>query len=342
MQLPNLLQTYILEAIQARFIKKTEAVDALAELLNVGKDAVYRRLRGDTLLTPDEIELLVRHYNISLDAYIFRQSDSVFFTFNPFTHTVKTFDDYLTGIHTDLLLLSKLPNVQISYASAEIPIFYYMFFPELFQFKLYVWARTIWHFDFLQKVPFSFDLIPFPFIQKSEEILKLYRQIPSTELWSLNIIDNTLNQIEYHVVSNGFKDPTDALILCEKLQMLVIHMQTMAEYGQKIPLSTNHINEQIPDNFELYHNEMIYTNITIFVESKIGRAVYTSHCNPNFLKTTDIRMCDYTEGWINSIMAKSNKMSKSAEKPRQWFFERLRKRIEMVQTRLKVTLAEDV
>jgi hypothetical protein len=54
----NPLQHYLLEEISKRFLKKTDAVDVLCQLLNVGKDAIYRRMRGDTVLSPAELTLL--------------------------------------------------------------------------------------------------------------------------------------------------------------------------------------------------------------------------------------------------------------------------------------------
>ena len=73
----NTFQINFLETILGKFSKKSKAVDELSELLQVGKDAVYRRLRGDTVLAPEEMKVLARHFQISIDDFIFEDSNSV-------------------------------------------------------------------------------------------------------------------------------------------------------------------------------------------------------------------------------------------------------------------------
>ena len=295
------LQKYIFNEIQQRLGKRADQVETLADILKVGKDAVYRRMRGDTILTPDEIALLARHFNISLDTFAFQKANSVMFTFNPFTHIVKSFDDYLSDIQSDLAVVSKIPSAHVFYASAEIPIFYYMFFPELIHFKFYVWGRTIWNFEYLQNKPFDFEIIPYPVYKQVETVLNLYRSLHTTELWSMNIMDSTLSQVEYHVSIGGFKNPKDAVTICKRLHELADHMQSMAQHGRKFILGSNSSSEG--GTFNLYHNEMIYTNNTILVDTPFGKSVYATHTNPNFLKTSDERMCEYTDGWFKHVLA---------------------------------------
>jgi hypothetical protein len=338
MQQSNKLQLYLFEEILSRFPRRPDAVEALTKLLNLGQDAIYRRMRGDSTLSSDEIALLAKTFKVSLDKFIFEKSDSVVFTFNPFSHKVRSFDDYLKGIEEDLEMMIRLPEIKIMDAWTEIPFFYYIYFPELFSFKFYVWGRTIWNFDYLQNLKFTLDVIPIPVIQRAQKILERYRQIPSTQLWSLSIVDNTLTQIEYHVNSGSFSKPEDALLLCQKVLQLAEHMERMATYGKKIAVGAS--SEMGGAHLELYHNEMLSTNNTIFVQSKVGRSVYTTISNPNFLKTSDDQMCNYTDDWFTNVIAKSRIISKSGESGRRFFFDRLRKRIEVVRKRVALLVEE--
>jgi hypothetical protein len=334
----NKLQRYLLDEIVNRFPRRPDAVEAMGKLLNLGQDAIYRRMRGDSTLSSDEMTLLARKFEISLDKFVFDRSDSVVFTFNPFSQKVQNFDDYLKIIDADIDILSRLPEVQIMDSWTEIPFFYYIYFPELFCFKFYVWGRTIWDFKHLQNLKFTLDTIPVPVVQKAQKILERYRQIPSTQLWSLSIMDNTLTQIEYHVNSGSFAKPEDAILLCNRVMELADHMEKMAIYGKKITVGASA--EMGGASLELHHNEMLGTNNTIFVQSKIGRAVYTMISNPNFLKTSDEQMCNYIDNWFKSVILKSPVISTIGERPRKFFFDRLRKRIEVVRKRVR-TLVEE-
>ena len=62
------LQDQLFEIILSRFPRRADAVDELCELLSLAKDPIYRRLRGDTFLSPQELAKLAVHYRISLDA----------------------------------------------------------------------------------------------------------------------------------------------------------------------------------------------------------------------------------------------------------------------------------
>jgi len=115
------LQNQLLEEILNRFPKRAAAVEELAKLFGVQKDAVYRRLRGDTLLTPDEIALLTKTFNLSLDAFVYEESSTVFFNFTPFSNTVTNVGGYLNGVLDDLKQVQQLPDVKVYYVSYEIP-----------------------------------------------------------------------------------------------------------------------------------------------------------------------------------------------------------------------------
>ncbi|HMR43451.1 MAG TPA: helix-turn-helix transcriptional regulator, partial [Saprospiraceae bacterium] len=75
------IQNQIFELILNRFPKKSDAVEELSQLFSIGKDAIYRRMRGESVLTPDELQKLAVKFNISLDALAFENKNSVFFTF---------------------------------------------------------------------------------------------------------------------------------------------------------------------------------------------------------------------------------------------------------------------
>ncbi len=332
----NNLQERVFTQILSLYPKRSAAVDELSTVLGVGKDAIYRRFRGDTLMTPEELVILAQKYSLSLDALIYEKTDTVFFRFNPFSHNVSSFEDYLTTIVKDLEGMNAMPGTHIRYASSEIPFFYYAYFPELISFKLYIFGRTIWNFDYLEDQSFSFDLVSYPDIRLTKEMLDGYRSIPTTELWNLNIMDNTLNQIEYHVNSDGFKDNADALLLYDKLIELANHMEFMASQGCKCNLED--APEENSTNLVLYHNEMLYTNNTILVKTAQQGLLYTTFTSPNFLISADKRMYKFTENWFNKLMQKATPLSTNAEKSRKSFFKKLRKKVESAKLRVRLQI----
>jgi len=163
------LQQAVFDKILTQFPKKSEAVKALSGLFQMGQNAIYRRMRGESILTPDELALLAKQFNISLDDIIHEASDNVLFSYTPAAQKVKDFTSYLNSLTEAMKPLHEFPNGQIKYAAAEIPVFHYCFFPELIAFKLYTWGKTTWNFDYLKDQPFAFNLIS-PDTYKAAEI----------------------------------------------------------------------------------------------------------------------------------------------------------------------------
>lgn len=333
------LQDYLFQKIIDRYPKKSTAVEELGKQLSVGKDAVYRRLSGQTLLGVDELVDLARNYNISLDDFLFNRNDAVVCSYNSFSNSVKSFRDYLTEVSQNIQQVYLTPGARFYYATSEIPIFHYCHFPELIGFKLYVWGRTAWSFPKLSDQPFHLGLIPEEDVKLCGDLLDMYNAIPSTELWHLNIVDNTLNQIEYHVNSGGFGNPEDALVLCDNVLALAEHIQKMAEKGHKYRIG-GRPKEDAEKSFDLFHNEMVFTNNTFLAVMPAGKVIYTTFCNPNFLKIADQRMCDYTEEWFKGVISKSISISEHAEKSRAWYFNALKKKVNLVKSRIENQLEE--
>ncbi len=335
----NSFQVKLFNAIIAQFPKRSEAVDAIGETLSLAKDAVYRRLRGVTVLTPDQLAELARQFNISIDALV-GDTDAVFFTYNIFSTGIKDFEQFLMGYYRELEQATRIKGYRFYYASVELPLFQALFFPELIAFKLFIWGRTALDMEYLKDMKFDFSVTPYPVLKLIEEMMQMYITIPSTELWSQNIIDNTLNQIEYYVSCGSFKNNQDALVLCDRLTGLTHHMQLMAEAGRKFPRGLKPKDAK-GAAFDLYHNEMVHTNNTILSVSPLGNVLYTTLSNPNFLRSTDQPLCEYMESWFRRIIAKSNSISNHAEKNRDWFFNRMRHKIEQSRQRIRVEGAFD-
>lgn len=337
--LQSTLQDQIFEIILTRFPRRADAVDALCDLLNLAKDPIYRRLRGDTPLLPQELGLLSQHFNISLDALVIGQSDNVVFDFNAFSRKISSFSDYLASMNADFAHIHKMPNAHLYFASAELTVFTYSLFPELIAFKLYGWGRTTWNLEWLRDRPFSFDLITQPVIRESQVMLQQYLALPSTELWTVQIMDNTLAQIEYHLYAGGFRDPKDALVLIDRLQDWTSHMKAITIAGRKFNIGEKAELGRGP--FQLFYNEMVYANIAALITSDVGRLLYTAYCTPNFLKSTDTRLCDYTQNWFELITAKSTALTHSADKNRDWFFREISQKVERRRQRLLLHLEEN-
>lgn len=327
------LQDQLLDAILVQFPKRSTAVEALSKMLGIGKDAVYRRLRGDTLLTPNEVRQLAQTFKISLDALVFDDSEMFIMAYGFAKKPVSDFQTFLKVTHHQLEQIASLADIRIQFAVSDIPFFYYGFFPELAAFKLYIWGKTVWSFNHLQDRKFDLNLLADVDRQWIEKLRDLYNTLPSTEHWSWNILDLTLRQIEFYLLNDDFEQTSDAFLLCDRLMELIQHLEHMAQYGRKFMVNTPPENALV-DGFELYLNELVNDNPTILVLAEKEKILFTSYHQPHFLKTTDSQMCQTSENWFRQLEAKSKQISKDAQKKRAWFFKVLKEQIEQTKRRM--------
>jgi hypothetical protein len=317
-------QLRLLEEVKNRNPDRPVLVRELSALLHLGNDAIYRRLRGDSLLTPSEIRTIALHYNISLDHLIFEGRREAQFSYNPLTQKDLSLDQYLSNVLNEFAIVENASQAQVFYAASELPIFHYAGSPLLFKFKLYVWGRTTWNLDYLVDRQFEKHLFP-PFLDRlTERIFTSYGHLDSHEIWGMDIIDNTLNQIVYHFESGMLGSKSIAGRLFDELANLLERIEQMTKTGEKLSARKGN---STGARFDLYHNEMLFTNNMILISTDEGRRVFSSFTNPNYISTSDARVCAYIVQWFDSITERSVAISHSAEKNRRRYFGSLRNKL---------------
>ncbi len=327
------LQEKLIAEIRGRFPRQADMVTELTKLLSVNKDGVYRRLRGDTALSANEVQLLANHFYISIDNLLENQPKKTYFFYNHYQQPIKTYVDYLDQIYQQIAAFRKLPGFRVQYASREIPVLIYMMFPRLLAFKLYVYGLTTWEFPYLQDQTFSFDLISHKEQEIAEAAAELYCSVDSTDFWTVSILEPSLNQVEYLTMAEKFPDLDTAIAICDEIRVLVNHARQMAERGQKF----------MPDNrpsarngkFDLFYNELASTNNTILALSDTHSGLFHTLDTPNFLSTTDRQLCALMERWFEQITSHSTAISVHSERDRNFYFNRLEEKVSNTIERLE-------
>jgi len=325
------IQQQIFESIKAKHSSNLSLIDEISELLKIGKSSVYDRINGKKPLTLPELTILSQHFGLSVDKYLSDNNASVAFQFNSLLRHPSNFDEYLDYLIADLTSIIQIPTVKVYYATNEIPLFYYFLFPELALFKLYIWGKSNWEIP--GRVSDKFDFKSFPdkerLIKKSLLLGQTFQQASSVEFWTVNIFDNTLNQILYSAESKKFTDVNMPQILLSVLRRLLDKMELMAEKGRKTP-------EKPRGNLQLFHNKITHTNNVVLVEiGGIPRKIYFAFDNPNIMTTDNIEMCRYTRNWYEKLKTGSTALSQSDEPMRVYFFESIRNRINETERLLK-------
>lgn len=310
----------IQQALFERIIQTGATAHDLAKILNLGLGAVYKRLKGETLLDIAEIALLTERYNLSLDGIFQPGKGMVSFVFPTMVQPIRQLEQYMSSVLDLMVWANRLPGMQIFYSTAEIPIFHYMHFPELCAFKLYMWNRTTWELPEWEDQRFSPEsFLENRRIQHLREMINAnYHTLHSIEFWPVSILSNTLNAIDYCSESGAFVRPNEAQLLRKQLEALIQHQKEMAKTGLKF--SPGAKPDESSGVFTLYHNEIAHTNITVLLEWEKGRLAIATFDNPNFMHTTDPEFTRYAAGWFAKLRKRSLLISKEGEKHRNRYF----------------------
>ena len=100
------IQSAFLEQVRKSFPPNLSFVDELAELLNISRDSAYRRMRGDTVLSLEEVKKLCDHFKISLDSFLSPSSEVVTFQLRAMNVNEFSFDKWLGSILSPALLMA--------------------------------------------------------------------------------------------------------------------------------------------------------------------------------------------------------------------------------------------
>jgi len=330
------LQIKLLNAVAESYPKHSQAVTDLCALLNIGRDGAYRRFRDKTALHISEIELLVKTYSISMDRLLYDDVENIIFSFDAIKNPISDYWQWFEPIAEDLKSVRAAPESSFTYISSEILIFYQLMAPELLSFKLFTWGTTIWELPWLQNKKYEIEYLDPDLPARIKSMAEDYIQIKSTEIINTGFLDNTIKQIKYFLQIGKFKKPKQAFKLMDYLRDLIIHLERMAEEGFKFLPDTNPVVSNA--GLELYYDEMLHSNNTIFVQTAVGNAIYTNYDTPNFIKSVDSALLKHSDQWLEKVIRQSIPLHGNNERNRKWFFNQLHKKIEHANKEIEVII----
>ncbi|HRI78522.1 MAG TPA: helix-turn-helix transcriptional regulator [Cyclobacteriaceae bacterium] len=326
------IQSGFLEQIKSKLAPNLSFVDELAELLSISRDSAYRRIRGETVLSLDEIRLLTSRYGISLDDFLSPSNDRVSFQLKALDVADFSFEKWFKSILDNLELFLAYPETdkRMTFDAKDLPIFYYFQFPRLAAFKIYFWMKTFAQDIKLTAGKYDSKMVDNRLIAMANKIWDRYSKIPCTEIITYELLNVTLRQIEYAYDCGMFTHKEEALTLCDDCSLLSNHLQRQAELGNKITYGQ----DEPGASFKIYVNEVLIGSNSILFEMGPKRIAFITPNNFNLLMTTHEAFCQITLNHINNLIDKSVLITASAKRQRSKFFNRIEETIQGVKSRL--------
>lgn len=321
-QLQQQLFRHLKESLPAHL----SLVDELCHLLDLSADSVYRRIRGEKPVTLIELKQICEHYHISLDQLLQLKNDSVLFQAPGITHHTIPFADHMRGMLEQFKYFNSFKQREIYYLCKDAPFWYFYLFPGMAAFKTFFWAKTINNEPALANKSFSLEEYPIEdCFAIGQQILEEHSLMNTVELWNLESIHSSINQIAYYRDAGIFRNKEDLTAVVESFIQMLDHLQAQAAKGVKFMPGATDVAYKGPIQF--YVNELILGNNTILLNLEDKKLSMITYSVFSYLITRDDRFAGKVFDTFNTLLSRSTLVSKSGEKDRNRFFNTLRDKV---------------
>ncbi|MDR2118390.1 MAG: hypothetical protein LBP25_02480 [Tannerellaceae bacterium] len=311
----KLLNSDLIEAIRRSLPPKTNVTNVLMDVLDIGKEAVYRRLRSEVPFTFAEASRIARSLGISLDRITSVHTEDIA-VFNLYMmHSEDPFETYYRSAEDFLHNCAAVqgdPSAEWYTASCSIPHAFCMEYEYLAKFLLYKW---LYQQDRIENGRYYADLeIPEKIRKVQLDCAEETRSVASSGfIWDEIVFLSLVNDILYFHEINLITDAEKGRLKEELLSMMDMleNLAAKGEYenGNRIYFYISHI------NFEATYGYLS----TEAVKLSLIR-LYAI----NMIYSADPNVFEYQKNWILSLKKYSTLISVSGERQRIRFFEKQR------------------
>ena len=323
---PNNTQQALFNHIKGLIPPNLTLVDVIAEVLNVSNDSAYRRIRGEKPISLDEVQMLAKHFKISIDQVLHLDSNVFLFSGKFVNNSDFQYHHWLENVAHHLQLFLSFQPSHLFYLAKEIPFYYYFMFPEIAAFKSFFFMKSILSYDNWKTAKFSIADDYSQYFELMQKCSELYASLPSTEIWSFENISSTLHQIEFFRVTGSLKSNEDAMIILDKIGLLIDHLEIQAEYGLKLRFGQDPSTGKAP--FKMLVNELLMGDNMQLMQVGTKQMIGINHCVVNYITTMDESFTKYSKKTMDNIAQKSTLISGVNEKERLLFFNGLRTKVQ--------------
>ena len=311
----NVLHDNIVNAIKEKIPQTENVANILMNILYIGKEAIYRRLRGEVPFTFEEMVAISQHLGISLD-YI---AGSTQHRSKPFQLKITEFVDPKEGDYSHMeefvsIMNSSRKDVYREMASSAnlFPQILYIGHDYLTKFYMF---KSLYQTRGLDSVK-SLEDITIP--PKLDDIMKRYQE-ESTYInytfyiWDYLIFVYLVNDIKYFA-SIRYITPEDVAALKEDLLRFMDKVERLATKGQ---FDTG-------NKVQFYLSSINFESTYSYFQTENMSLSHIKAFTLNAVVSLDESTCERLKTWIDSLKRLSTLISESGEMQRVKFFKEQR------------------
>ncbi len=229
----DVLNTNLIEVMKNKIPDGVNLANTLMDILYIGKEAVYRRLRGEVPFTLNEASIISKKLGVSLDQIVgISYTNNAMFDLNllHYSDPIKT---YYTLLNHYLKVFESLhddPTSELSTASNMIPQTFYLKYENLSKFRLFKW---MYQNEKVNCVKYFSELnISDELKQAQKDFVNATLYIQTTNyIWDSMMFFYLVNDIKYFASIHLITDE-EVIKLQEELLQLLDDLENIASKGK--------------------------------------------------------------------------------------------------------------
>lgn len=310
----NELNTGLVNAVREKLPSKENLANTLMDILYIGKEAIYRRLRGEVPFTLAEAAVISRKLGISLDKMIgVSFQNNAVFDMN-IVDSSQPFETYYSILEKQVELFQKVKEEEyseIGTSSNIIPLTLSLDYNMLSKFRLFKWMYQnenikCKHFESLE--------ISKSLIDKQKEFVDTASHIRSIDyILDDMVFSHLVNDIQYfcdiHLISNEDRD-----LLKEELFLLIDSLEELTTRGKN----------KMGNDTKIYISNINFEATYSYLDTSQVQLSMIRIYSINSITTLDHEMFRGLKEWIQSLKKFSTLISESGEMQRIQFFKQQR------------------
>jgi len=296
-------------------------IDYLMESLNISRESVYRRMRGDISFTFEEMAKLSVDLGFSIDEMIAQDMPAHIF-FDSFIAGVQDpsdgfiikFQQYFRNI-IDLLPAKEFESTMIA---NHVPLEFMVLFDNLFKFAYYRWMHQFQKISL--KYCYSDVILPEQLICLQHNVIENLKKVNNhTFIFDSNIFLNLIREIQYYYKRRLINED-DFLRIKGDLVGLIDMMENIAQTGLYISKA----------RFNFYLSSLNIESNSRFTEfdNQVQSQFFIESVEP--ITISNKELCTIHKKWIDSMRKYSTLISLSNEILQVRYFNKQRTYIEEI------------
>lgn len=225
------LNSDVINAVRERISGKTDIFHFLSNTLSLGKEAVYRRIRGEVLFSFHEVYLIAQRLNISLDYFLKTSSENtiVFELIQQQYYGQKEESITFKGFHEVVRLAAEDPSSKFELSHNLFPQIPTHLFYHLSKYTSLKWVyqhKDLYHIKTYKEIEYPQST----FEMHRNNNLETMKIKNTSYIWDYSIVEMLVREIKYFFSIN-ILDKEDVAILKEELHEFLSYVENLADKG---------------------------------------------------------------------------------------------------------------